>query len=188
MEIYLCRHGETDWTRSGQHTSRTDLPLTGEGRRQAALLGKRLEGIGFDAVYSSPLQRSIETCHLAHFHPVVDPDLAEWDYGDFEGLTHAEILKKEPGWNIFLKGAPGGEMPLQAALRAERFLKKLAGKKGKIALFSHGHFSRVLAAVWLGIDLKIGRFLSLNVASLSILGHERSEPSIKLWNDTDYLK
>ena len=187
MEIYLCRHGETEWSLSGQHTSHTDIPLTEKGKQQALLLGKRLASTHFDAVYSSPMQRSSETCRLARFKPILDPDLREWDYGQYEGLKYEEIRKKDPHWNLFLRGAPEGESLEEVSHRADRFLKKIMNKEGKIAVFSHGHFSRVLAVRWLGLEVGSARFFILGVASLSILGRERSQPVIALWNEAPQI-
>jgi broad specificity phosphatase PhoE len=181
-EIYLCRHGETEWTLSGRHTSHTDLSLTENGKSQAQALGKHLHGIHFDAVYSSPRKRCLETCKQIGLHPQIDPDLSEWDYGDYEGKMRKELPQ---GWNLFLEGAPNGESPEEVALRADRFLKKLP--QGKIAIISHGHFARVLAARWLKLPVESARYFFLSVASLSILGHEREQPVIRLWNASGLL-
>jgi broad specificity phosphatase PhoE len=180
--IYLCRHGETAWTKSGQHTSRTDLELTDVGRSQAAELARTLKQTSFKKVLSSPLKRAKQTAELAGFHPLIDPDLTEWDYGDYEGKTSAEIGK---GWNLFRDGAPGGESLEAIRLRADRVLHKLTD--GPILLFSHGHFLRVLAARWMGLEVSVGAKLTLSVASVSILGHEREIHVIKLWNSTSHL-
>ena len=182
-ELYLCRHGETAWSLSGQHTGKTDIPLTDNGKKQAALLGKYLGKIHFEAVFSSPRIRALETCKGAGFHDVtIDPDLQEWDYGDYEGLTSAEIKKLNPHWHLFTDGAPGGELPQEAGKRADRILQKLRAKKGPVLIFSHGHFSRVLAARWVGLNVNEARIFVLSPASTSILGFEREEPVIKLWN------
>ena len=187
MELYLCRHCETEWTRSGRHTSHTDLPLTEAGKKQAILLGKRLALIQLDDVFSSPMQRAIASCGIPRVQPTIDADLSEWNYGDYEGLKHDEIMQKDPHWNLFDNGAPNGESLQEVSLRADRFLKKISRKQGKIAIFSHGHFSRVLAARWLGLDIRSARYFILGVASLSILGFEREQHVVMLWNDTHHL-
>lgn len=189
MQIFLCRHGETAWTLSGQHTSSTDIPLTDAGKKEAALLGKRLKSIPFTAIFSSPMRRAVETCECAHLpDPTLEPDAVEWDYGDYEGLTSQEIHVKNPTWLLFKQGAPRGESIEDVSKRADRLLKKFEKYTGNIALFSHGHFSRVLAARWLGLPAQDGRLFYLSVASLSILGHDKEAPAIRLWNDTSHLK
>jgi len=177
--FYLCRHGETKWTKTGQHTSVTDISLTEEGKKQAELLGKRLKGIHFVRVISSPMERTIETCRLAGLEPEINPDAAEWNYGKYEGLTTEEIGEK---WNLFRDGAPGGESVEQVGKRADRLLKSL--KDDPVIIFSHGHFSRVLAARWLGLPVSAGALFYLSVASISILGLEHGRPVIRLWNET----
>lgn len=178
MQLYLCRHGETEWALSGKHTGRTDISLTEQGIRQAAALRKRLQPIHFDAVFTSPRQRAVSTCE--GMHAIADPNLVEWDYGDYEGLTSAEI---GPAWDLFTQGAPGGESPLQVAKRADAFLFKVKQYQGKIAVFSHGHFLRMLAARFLGLAPEMGNLFVVSVASLSILGFEKGRPAIILWND-----
>jgi len=189
--IYLARHGETAWTLSGQHTGLTDLPLTPAGERNARQLGQRLIGLRFAAVFTSPLQRAVRTCELAGFGSVakVDPDLVEWNYGQFDGLRSAEILAKYPNWDLFRDGSPDGESPAQVAERADRVAKRLRAFQADFLLFSSGHFLRVLAARWLGLDPVGGRYLLLSTASLSVLGYEHnlSEPVIRLWNDDHHL-
>ncbi len=185
-KLYLCRHGETDWTRSGQHTGRTDIPLTEKGKRQAALLRKRLGAVSLTQVFTSPKKRAFDTA--AGMEAQVDPNLAEWDYGDYEGLTSSEIAAKDPNWNLFSKGAPGGETIEDVAHRAEEFLKKAAKIQGNVAVFSHGHFLRILAARYLGLEPELGCIFLLSVASLSILGSEHGRPAIALWNDTHHLQ
>ena len=167
--IYLARHGETAWTLSGQHTGRTDLPLTPAGERNARQLGQRLIGLRFAAVFTSPLQRAVRTCRLAGFGFMakVDSDLVEWNYGQFGGLRSAEILAKYPNWDLFRDGCPGGESPTQVAARADRVAKRLRALQADVLLFSSGHFLRVLAARWLGLDSAAGRSLLLSTASLS---------------------
>jgi probable phosphoglycerate mutase len=183
IKTYLCRHGETAWTVSGQHTGVTDIPLTENGKKQAALLGERLKKTHFSAVFSSPRFRALDTCKIAGFQDiVVDSDLQEWNYGKFEGLTTAEIKKIDPHWSLFTDGAPGGESLEEVVGRADRMLYKLCVNRGAIAVFSHGHFSRVLAARWLKLDAKLARCFFLSPASMSILGFEHGEPVIDLWN------
>jgi broad specificity phosphatase PhoE len=182
--IYLCRHGQTAWTLSGQHTSTTDLPLTPTGKDQAATMLEPLSNI--KKAFSSPLIRATQTATLAAFSPEVDADLTEWNYGDYEGLTSQQIKAKNPNWNLFTDGAPNGESPEQVTARADRFLKRLS-RSEPLAIFSHGHFSRVLAARYLGLDISKAQILFLSVASISILGQEHSRPVIRLWNSTAHL-
>lgn len=179
-QIYLCRHGETEWSLSGQHTSATDLPLTKRGEEQALLLRKRLEDVRFEKVFTSPLKRAMETCK--GLGGVADEDLVEWKYGDYEGLTTKEICGKEPEWDLFAEGAPNGESPKEVAKRADRFLKKVSGCKGNVAVFSHGHFLRVLATRFLSWDVDKARSFLVSTASVSILGYERRQPVVILWN------
>jgi probable phosphoglycerate mutase len=189
--VYLARHGETAWSLSGQHTGQTDLPLTERGERNARSLGERLKGFTFAAVLTSPLQRATRTCELAGFGAAaqVDRDLREWDYGQYEGLTSAEIHAERPDWQLFRDGCPGGESPEQVGVRAEHLVNRLRAVRGDVLLFSSGHFLRVLAARWLGFEAGAGRCLLLSTASLSTLGyeHNRSEPVIRLWNDTRHV-
>ena len=186
--IYLARHGETTWSLSGQHTGRTDLPLTERGERQARALGERLRGASFVKVLTSPSQRARRTAELAGFGDAAEiyPDLAEWDYGQYEGRRTADIHTERPGWFLFRDGAPGGETPDQAGARADRVVQRLRAARGNVLIFSSAHFLRVLAARWLGLDAAGGRFLVLGTSSLSILGyeHDLTEPVIRLWNET----
>lgn len=184
QEIWLLRHGETEWTLSGAHTSRTDLPLTPNGENAASRLGELLRGKQFAQVLSSPLRRAILTARLAGFAPLIDPDLHEWDYGDYEGRTTADIQKDVWGWSIWTSTPPNGESADQVKARAERILAHVRTVSGDVALFGHGHFFRVLAATWLDLEPQRGRSLALSTASASILGYEREEPVIKLWNRT----
>jgi broad specificity phosphatase PhoE len=190
--VYLARHGETAWTITGQHTGLTDLPLTPNGERDAIRLGSRLQGLKFARVLTSPLQRAAVTSELAGFADVaeVDPDLVEWDYGEHEGLTTAEILAKRPDWQLFRDGCPGGESPEQVGARADRVIRKSRDVEGDVLIFSSGHILRVLAARWLGLEPAGGRFFVLSTASLSALGYERvpSQPVIRLWNDTSHVR
>jgi probable phosphoglycerate mutase len=189
--VYSARHAETAWTLSGRHTGLTDLPLTLAGERNARQLGQRLKGLGFAAVSTSPLQRAVRTCELAGFGSVakVDPDLVEWNYGLYEGRLSAEILAERPGWQLFRDGCPGGESPAQVGTRADRVVKRIRALQADVLLFSSGHFLRVLAARWVGLDPAAGRYLLLGTAGLSVLGYEHnlSQPIIRLWNDDHHV-
>ena len=190
--VYLARHGETAWSLSGQHTGRTDLPLTERGERNARALGERLRGLTFAKVFTSPLQRAGRTCELAGFGSAaeIDPDLVEWDYGQYEGRRSAEIHAERPDWQLFRDGCPGGESPGQIGARADRVVGRVRAVKGDVLVFSSGHFLRVLAARWLGLDAAGGRYLLLSTASLSTLGYEHklAEPAIRLWNETRHVE
>lgn len=180
-EIWLVRHGETEWSRSGQHTGRTDLPLTEKGREQARRLRAALADQRFDQVLTSPLQRARETAELAGFAEAVpDDDLMEWHYGDLEGRTSADIVSDVPGWTIWSGPVPNGETLEQVAHRVDRVLSNLPS--GKIAIFAHGHLLRVLASCWLGLEPDKGRLLSLGTASLSVLGWEHQNRALHSWN------
>ena len=191
FSIYLARHGETAWSLTGQHTGITDLPLTERGERNAAHLGERLAGLAFAKVLTSPLQRAMQTCELAGFGAVdeVDRDLVEWNYGDYEGLRTAEIHAKRPGWQLFRDGCPNGESPEQIGARADRVINRVRAIKGNVLIFSSGHFLRVLAARWLGLEPGAGKFFMLSTASLSALTyeHELSHPAIQFWNTTRHV-
>ena len=186
--IYLARHGETAWSVTGQHTGLTDLPLTERGERNALRLGQRLAGSVFAKVLTSPLQRAVRTCELAGFGAVaeVDPDLVEWNYGDYEGLRTAEIHAVRPGWQLFRDGCPNGESPQDVGARADRVVSRVRAFKGDVLIFSSGHFLRVLAARWLGLEPFAGKFFMLETASVSALSyeHDLSSPAIRFWNDT----
>jgi len=186
QQLYLCRHGETEWTLTGQHTGKTDLELTKKGESQGALLRKRLEEVTFEKVFTSPLKRAVQTC--GRKDAIIEPLAVEYDYGDYEGLTTEEIHQKNSSWNLLEDGAPNGESPEQAGKRADQLLEKLTQYGGKIALFSHGHFLRILAARYLGLKPASGKLFQLNVASLSILGYEKQQPSIVLWNEIEHLR
>jgi len=189
--IYLARHGNTAWTHSGQHTGLTDLPLTPDGERNAVRLGERLKGLTFAKVFTSPLQRALRTCELAGFGSVAesDPNLVEWNYGQYEGLTSAQILQQRPDWDLFRDGCPGGESPQQIGGRAERMIQRIRSVSGDVLLFSSGHLIRVLTACWLGLGADGGRYFVLNPASLSALGYEHNlrRPTIRLWNDDRHV-
>jgi probable phosphoglycerate mutase len=187
LQVYYIRHGETDWSKSGQHTGRTDRPLTGQGEQNARNLAGRLASVGFAHVYTSPRQRARRTCELAGLGAgaLIDVDLAEWDYGDYEGKRSEEILGGRPGWNLFKDGCPNGESPQQIAGRADRLISRLRLLEGNVALFSHGHFGRVLAVRWIGLPIAEGERFLLDTASVRILGFERgvlAAPAIRLWN------
>jgi broad specificity phosphatase PhoE len=190
--IYLARHGETAWTITGQHTGLTDLPLTPQGESNARRLASRLKGLEFEKVFTSPLQRAKRTCELAGFGSVaeIDSDLVEWNYGDYEGLRSAEIRAKRPDWELFRDGAPGGESPAQVVARADNVWKRVRNVRGNALLFSSGHFIRVLAARWIGLEPSVhsNSFL-LSTASLSAVGYDRDlfHPVISLWNDTHHV-
>ncbi len=189
--VSLARHGETAWSLSGQHTGLTDLPLTERGERNALQLGNRVKGRAYLKVFTSPLQRAARTCDLAGFGAIaeVDRDLVEWDYGQYEGIRTAEILAVRPDWQLFRDGCPGGESPSEIGARADRVVSRVRAVQGNVLLFSSGHFLRVLAARWLGVELTAGRLFLLSTASLGELGYEHdvSEPVIRLWNDTCHV-
>lgn len=191
LQIYFIRHGETAWSLTGQHTGRTDLPLTPHGEKMAAQLATTLTGIDFSMVLTSPRLRARATCQLAGLGASarLEPDLAEWDYGDYEGLRTAEIHALHPTWNVWEDGCPGGEMPADAGHRADRMIERLRdfGEHvgGKVALFSHGQFGRVLAARWIGSVVSQGQHFAIDPASIGILGFETAHPHrrvVSLWN------
>ena len=189
--IYLARHGETAWSLTGQHTGRTDVPLTDRGERNARRLGERLAGLAFAKVFTSPLRRAARTCELAGFGAVaeVDRDLVEWNYGKYEGLRTAEIHAEDPDWQLFRDGCPDGELPNHIGARADHVVSRVRAIKGDVLIFSSGHFLRVLAARWLGLEPAAGRFFMLSTASVSVLGCENnpSQPVIRLWDDTRHV-
>lgn len=187
LRLYLIRHGETAWSLSHQHTSRTDIPLTEQGEYEASQLGERLRSTTFTRVFTSPRQRVRQTCALAELSLIaeVELDLAEWDYGDYEGKRSVDIRRERPDWNIFRDGCPQGEMPAQVSDRADRLIARLRALDGNIALFSHGQFGCVLAARWIGLPVIDGPHFLLGTASLSILGYDPDHPEIpviSLWN------
>ena len=189
--VYLARHGETAWTLSGQHTGLTDLPLTERGERNARRLEERLRGLSFAKVFTSPLQRARRTCELAGFGAVaeIDQDLVEWNYGEYEGRRTADIRQERPDWELFRDGCPGGESPAPGRARADRVIKRVRAVHGDVLLFSSGHFMRVLATRWLGLEVTVARRFMLSTASLSALSyeHELSQPVIRLWDDDHHV-
>jgi probable phosphoglycerate mutase len=183
-EVYLIRHGETEWSRSGQHTGSTDLPLTEDGRRSAKQLAPHLARTSFARVLSSPLQRARTTCELAGLgdRMELEPDLVEWRYGDYEGLTSAQIQRSAPGWMVFADGCPGGESPSEVSARVDRVIARVRSGTGRVALFAHGHVLRVFVARWLGLPPIHGSHFLLDTATVSILGWYRETPAVKRWN------
>ena len=189
--VYLARHGETAWSISGQHTGLTDIPLTERGERNARRLGERLKGMTFTRVFTSPLQRAKRTCELAGFgaRAEVDPDLVEWNYGDYEGRKTVDIRKERPDWQLFRDGCPNGDSVAAIGARADRVIARLRKIQGDVLLFSSGHFLRVLGARWCGLEASAGRLLYLGTATLSGVGYEHSqnEPVLRLWNDSRHV-
>lgn len=186
-EIHIVRHGETAWTEARRHTGLTDIPLTEHGELQARRFGDHLRRRSYRHVFTSPLLRARRTCELAGFQAAaqIDPDLVEWNYGRYEGLTTEEILKQRPGWELFRDGCPEGESVAAVGSRADRVIARVRALDADVLLFSSGHFMRVFAARWLALDAACGRLLQLSTTTLSILGyeHDKSEPVIRLWND-----
>jgi broad specificity phosphatase PhoE len=184
QKIFLLRHGETEWSRSGRHTSSTELPLTENGRIAGRRLRPVLAAESFTSVFTSPLQRARETCELAGLgeEAGVEADLMEWNYGEYEGLTTKQIQTKRPGWSLFRDGCPGGESPQQVAARADQIIDKLRRAEGNAALFAHGHILRVLAARWIGLPASCGERFLLDTATLSILGYYYETPALRMWN------
>jgi probable phosphoglycerate mutase len=185
--LYFVRHGETAWSLTRQHTGSTDLPLTETGEAQARALAPWLRAIDFAHVLTSPLQRARRTCILAGLGPAahIEPDLAEWNYGDYEGKLSSDIRKQRPDWNAFKDGCPGGEMPVEISARADRLIRHLCALRGNVALFSHGEFAGVLAARWISLPVSGGAHFSLDTASLSILAQNPNHPDVRaisLWN------
>jgi broad specificity phosphatase PhoE len=189
--LILVRHGETEWSRSGQHTGRSDIPLTERGEEQARNLGPCLRDIPFSHVLTSPRQRARRTCELAGLGAaaIVEPDLAEWDYGDYEGKRSADIRKGRPDWNIFCDGCPGGETTAQVSDRADRLIQRLAGFDGDIALIFHGQFGCVVAARWIGMPVVEAQHFAFGPAAISILDHSPNHPDVRviaMWNAAAY--
>jgi broad specificity phosphatase PhoE len=189
QRVFLVRHGETEWSLTGQHTGGTDLPLTEAGVDQGRLLTERLKELDFALVLTSPLRRATETCRQAGLleSAQVLEDLREWDYGAYEGRTTPEIRREQPDWSIWTDGAPGGETPAQVSDRADRVLERVRAADGDVALFSHGHMLRTVGARWLGLPTVAGSHLMLSTASVSVLGYERAVPVIRLWNGRAHL-
>jgi len=190
--VYIARHGETAWTVTGQHTGLTDLPLTAQGERNARALAGRLQGLDFAKVLTSPLQRAARTCALAGFGAVAeaDHDLLEWNYGDYEGLRTSEIRRQRPDWQLFRDGCPGGESPAQVMARADNVARRVREVKGNVLLFTSGHFIRMLAARWIGMEPSVHSMSFLrSTASLSAVGYDQdlSRSVIRLWNDTHHV-
>jgi broad specificity phosphatase PhoE len=183
-EVLLVRHGETEWSRAGKHTGRTDVPLTEGGRNQAEMVGAALRSRSFAAVWTSPLSRALETCRLAGFGDVavLKDELVEWDYGEYEGRTTLDVRSEQPGWTLWRDGVPGGETVDEVAARVDRALAEVASAGGDVLVFAHGHVLRVLAARWLGLEPEGGRLFALDPATLSVLGLERETRVIRLWN------
>jgi broad specificity phosphatase PhoE len=188
-DVWLARHGETEWARLGRHTGRTDVPLTDTGRAQAAALGRRLAGHAFALVLTSPLSRAVETTAIAGLGgvAVADRDLREWDYGELEGRLTEDIREDYPGWTIWRGPWPGGETLDDVAARADHVLERIAGAQGDVLVVSHGHLLRVLAARWLGMAPTSGGLFALGTATVSVLGHEHETPVIEVWNEACHL-
>jgi probable phosphoglycerate mutase len=184
MSVFAIRHGETEWSLNGRHTGTTDIPLTDNGRRLAELLRPALSRRTFALVLVSPLQRARETCELAGVagRAIIDPDLVEWDYGQYEGLTPREIDRQAPGWLIFRDGCPGGESPEQVGARADRVIVRARAVEGDVALFAHGHVLRVLVARWLGLPAGAGQHFLLDTGTFSVLADYHGVPALKTWN------
>jgi probable phosphoglycerate mutase len=184
QEVVLVRHGETEWSRDGKHTGRTDIPLTERGRQEAQAVGAELRGRRFALVLTSPLSRAAETCRLAGLGELAQQrkELMEWDYGAFEGRKTIDIRKKRPGWTLWRDGVPEGETIAQVQARVDRVIAELRSVAGDAAVFAHGHLLRVLAARWLGLEPAAGRLFALDPATISILGYERETPVIRMWN------
>lgn len=186
-EIYLCRHGQTAWSKSGQHTSYTDLELIPEGIEQAKALSHLLKGIQFDTVLSSPLKRATQTAEICGYSYMLEDALFEWNYGEYEGLTTEEIRKKVPGWDIFDHPCPGGETFEQIEERVQGLFSRLLKLKGRVLLFSSGHISRCIGPAWIGLPIGYGKHFDLSTASLSILGFHRGDRVISTWNSVSHI-
>jgi broad specificity phosphatase PhoE len=184
LQLVLVRHGETEWSRDGRHTGRTDLELTGEGRSEAERAGALLAGFSFERVLSSPLRRALETCRLAGYGDRVETreELVEWNYGEYEGRRTAEIREERADWVLWRDGCPGGERPQDVGARADRLLAELEGQRGDVAIFGHGHTLRVLTARWLELEPAAGARFMLGTGTLSVLGTEHDRRAIRTWN------
>ena len=183
VEVWLIRHGETEWSNQHKHTGLTDVPLTARGEQKAAELRPRLADVRFELVLSSPLRRARRTAELAGFASAeVDEDLVEWAYGEYEGITNAEIRETVPGWTVWTHPAPGGETPEQVTERLDRVVDRARAADGQVLLIGHGHALRALTARWLGLPVSEGRLFKLDTATVSVLGHERETPVVLRWN------
>ena len=184
MNVFAIRHGETEWSLSGQHTGTTDIPLTENGRRLAEKLRPVLTKESFSLVLVSPMQRACETCELVGLgdRAVIEPDLMEWNYGEYEGITTAQIHQSRPGWQVFNDGCPGGETPEQIGARVDRVIARARAASGDVALFAHGHVLRVLVARWIGLPAGGGQYFLLDTGTLCVLGDYRGVPAVKTWN------
>ena len=188
--VVVVRHGETTWSATGRHTSRTDLPLTPAGSESAAAVRGALATVTFARVFTSPLRRAAETCELVGLGALAEArsQLREWDYGDYEGLTTAEIRRSAPGWDLWTDGAPGGETPGDVRERVDGFIREIRSIDGDVAVFSHGHLSRVLAARWIELPVAAGRSFLFTTAAIGVLGWDRGTPVIERWNDDSHLR
>lgn len=183
QQVWLVRHGATEWSRQGRHTGRSDIPLEDLGRRQAEGLRTTLARHTFEQVLASPLVRAAETARLAGVERAkLDPDLMEWDYGDYDGLTTPQIRQRDPNWSLWRSGGSGGEAPAEAGRRADRVVARLRQATGDVLVFSHGHFLRVLTARWLGLEPSTGRYFYLGTAGVGVLGYEHDKPVVRAWN------
>lgn len=182
--IYIFRHGQTEWSKLGKHTGRTDIPLNSQGEEEALLLKEKFQNKKFEAVFCSPLQRAKKTCEIMGFleQAEIDDDLSEWDYGDYEGLTSSQIREKIPHWSVFTHSCPRGETLKEMSERADRIIKRISNYCGDIAIFSSGHISRILAMRWINISAEFGKNFILSTGTYSILSYERGFPAIKVWN------
>ena len=184
QRVFLVRHGETEWSASGQHTGVTDIPLTGNGRKIATLWAPVLAGFPFGQVLTSPLQRARETCELSGLgdRAEIDRDLMEWNYGEYEGLTSKEIQARAPGWLLFRDGCPGGERPEDVSARADQLIARVRANGQDVVMFAHGHIFRVFVARWIGLPATAGRHFLLDTATMSVLGYYQESPAVKRWN------
>jgi broad specificity phosphatase PhoE len=183
VEVWLLRHGQTEWSQSGRHTGCSDLELTEAGEEAARVLRPALARTSFDQVFTSPLQRARRTAELAGLEPAtIDPELVEWDYGEYEGLTRDQVRERHPGWSVWKDGAPGGESPQEVGDRADGLVKRYQSSAGRIVLVAHGHILRVLAARWIGQPVTLGEHLPLDTATVSVLGFDRGLPVVQRWN------
>ena len=187
QQVVSIRHGETEWSRDGRHTSHTDIPLTERGRGQAIALGDRLRARRFARVLTSPQARALDTCRLAGYGEAAErrQELVEWDYGEYEGRTTIDIRRDRPGWSLWMDGVPGGETAAEVGARVDRIIEEIRATPGDVAVFGHGHLLRVLGARWVDLAPAEGRTLALDPASISILGFERETPVITLWNEPE---